>query len=93
MKRKITLELEVDWNDYDDVCDELLVEDVFEDYVEKLGTSIKIVNIEEQFIGFANWLEKKVGNFDIYEENGDGRYIKLSNLDLYKSFKIEQYGN
>lgn len=28
--RKIIIELQVDWNNYDDVCDELVVEDAIE---------------------------------------------------------------
>ena len=47
-KRKILIELEIDWEDYDDVCDELVVEDVFENWPGKTGVSYTILTPEEK---------------------------------------------
>jgi hypothetical protein len=41
-KRKLLIEVEVDWENYDDVCDELIFEDAFEQKVEK-GLSWRVI--------------------------------------------------
>ena len=41
--REIYMKLTVDWEDYDDVSDELIVEDVFENYQPKDGTKLELV--------------------------------------------------
>lgn len=45
MKRIVQLTFEVDWENYDDVSTELLIEDVFENYVNKDG--VKLINVLE----------------------------------------------
>ena len=46
MKREITLKIIVDWKDYDDVSDELIIEDIFEDFRIKDGVEIKVIKNE-----------------------------------------------
>lgn len=46
--RKLILEVTVDWEDYDDVSDELLLEDVTENWVIKDGTDVKLINGEQE---------------------------------------------
>ena len=46
MKREILLMITIDWEDYDDVSDELIVEDIFEDFKMKDGVEIKVIENE-----------------------------------------------
>jgi len=41
MKREIILKVSIDWEDYDDVSDELILEDVFEFSIAKDGVKIE----------------------------------------------------
>jgi hypothetical protein len=44
MKRTIIVQVEIDWEDYDDVCDELMLEDsgIYDSL--KDGVEIKLIN-------------------------------------------------
>ena len=44
---KVKIEFEVNWPDYEDVCDELIIEDMFENWSGKEGVSIKSYKIEK----------------------------------------------
>lgn len=60
MARKINLEMEIDWEDYEDVSDELILDDALENYHPKDGVTIKISSaiaerdklIDDMLIGF-----------------------------------------
>jgi hypothetical protein len=45
MKRRIIISVTVDWEDYDDVSDELILDDVFESLVLKDGVKIEQLKI------------------------------------------------
>jgi len=45
MKRRIIISVTIDWEDYDDVSDELILEDVFESLVLKDGVKIEQLKI------------------------------------------------
>ena len=48
MKKTIYLKLDIDldiWKGYDDVSDELIVEDAMENYLPKDGTSLTVVEV------------------------------------------------
>ncbi len=47
MIRKIYLEVVIDWEDYDDVCDELIIEDSGIYDALKEGVTIKLVENEK----------------------------------------------
>lgn len=49
MKRTIYLKLEVDWEDYEDVVDEILLDDVFENYKPKDGTNLKQIDLVAEY--------------------------------------------
>jgi hypothetical protein len=44
--REIYLKLTVDWEDYEDIADEIVVEDAFEFYTPKDGTKLEIIRSE-----------------------------------------------
>ena len=44
---KVKIEFEVNWPDYEDVSDELIIEDMFENWLGKKGVSIKSYKIEK----------------------------------------------
>lgn len=46
MIRKILIAVTIDWEDYDDVSDELIIEDAFESLILKDGVQIEIVKTE-----------------------------------------------
>lgn len=43
---KVIIEFDVNWDDYSDVCDELIIEDMFENCPYKEGVKIKSYKIE-----------------------------------------------
>ena len=43
---KVTIEFNVDWDDYSDVSDELIIEDMFENWPVKEGVEINSYKIE-----------------------------------------------
>jgi len=43
MGRKLYIELDVDWEDYDDVSDELMLEDIFDGVFVKDGVLMVVV--------------------------------------------------
>jgi len=43
---KVTVEFNVDWKNYSDVCDELVIEDMFENWPGKDGVKIESYKIE-----------------------------------------------
>jgi hypothetical protein len=45
MEREIILKVSIDWEDYDDVSDELILDDVFESLVLKDGVKIEQLKI------------------------------------------------
>lgn len=47
MKRELYLKLTINWEGYEDVSDDLILEDVFENYKPKDGTNLTLVNKPE----------------------------------------------
>ena len=43
---KVTVEFNVDWKNYSDVCDELVIEDMFENWSGKDGVKIESYKVE-----------------------------------------------
>ena len=43
---KVTIEFDVQWENYDDIADELIVEDMFENWPGKDGVEIKYYKVE-----------------------------------------------
>ena len=43
---KVTIEYDVNWDNYSDVCDELIIEDMFDNWAGKEGVKIKSYKIE-----------------------------------------------
>ena len=46
MIMKVTVEFDVKWDGYEDVCDELIVEDMFSNWPGKDGVAIKDYKVE-----------------------------------------------
>ena len=46
MIMKVTVEFDVKWDGYEDVCDELIVEDMFSNWPGKDGVEIKDYKVE-----------------------------------------------
>ena len=43
---KVTIEYDVNWDNYSDVCDELIIEDMFDNWSGKEGVKIKSYKID-----------------------------------------------
>ena len=43
---KVTIEYDVNWDNYSDVCDELIIEDMFDNWSGKKSVKIKSYKIE-----------------------------------------------
>lgn len=41
--RKITVVFEIDWDDYDDVCNELIIDDVLDNHPMKDGVTYSVI--------------------------------------------------
>jgi len=81
MKRKLYIEIDVDWEDYEDVSDELMFEDVAEDWTEKDGVSITLgVPLKEPFPGFWKRLESFVGNIQVNDPMSEEEKDMIINI-------------
>lgn len=57
MKREILLKITIDWEDYDDVCDELVIEDL--ELKMKSGSYYEILESVSDAIDFAEWIDSE----------------------------------
>lgn len=46
-ERKLLIEVTVDWEDYEDVCDEILFDDVFRDF-DTDGVELKLIKEQDE---------------------------------------------
>jgi hypothetical protein len=58
--RIIKLKIKIEWDDYNNVCDELILEDVFEGFAFKKGVTIEQIGKSKQQKKIESQLKSKV---------------------------------
>lgn len=79
MGRKLYIELDIDWEDYDDVPDDLVLEDVSEEWKDKDGVQLKLIFPHKNIHRWIGWLEKRIPLDDMQKE-----YIEFAMRELIK---------
>ncbi len=88
MKRELYLKLTIDWPDYEDASDDLILEDVFENYKPKDGTNLELVKtsvkepeIKKQVITREELFKKYKINIDFHVSVVDG-WVEEDDINL-----------
>jgi len=86
--RTLYLAINIDWPECDDLVDEILLEDVFENYIRKYGTTQVLINNQMQQVLDAL---KPLAEIDLTGVNSDILYqrnkteIKVSDVIMARS--------